>query len=126
MNIKGQGNSLILSKAIHIQRFQTSFFLETAGQIEAKFHVESPWDGETKIYSNGPGHMTKMAAMPIYGNNLTKTFFSGTKRPMTMKLGMQHRVLKYYQTCSNDDPGLTDLFYGKDKFGPLCFCMGKR
>ena len=45
-----------------------------------------------------------------------KIFFSGT-----LKLGMQHRVLKYYQ-----DPGLTGLFYGKVKFGPLCFCMGKR
>ena len=27
---------------------------------------------ETKIYANGPGHMTKMAAMPIYGKNLRK------------------------------------------------------
>ena len=26
---------------------------------------------------------------------------------MTLKLGMQHRVLKFYQACSNDDPGLT-------------------
>ena len=26
--------------------------------------------------------------------------------PMTLKLGMQHRVLEYYQVCSNDDPGL--------------------
>ena len=26
---------------------------------------------------------------------------------MTFKLGMQHRVLEYYQVCSNDDPGLT-------------------
>ena len=26
--------------------------------------------GGTKVYINGPGHMTKMAAMPIYGKNL--------------------------------------------------------
>ena len=26
---------------------------------------------------------------------------------MTLKLGMQHRVLEYYQFCSNNDPGLT-------------------
>ena len=26
---------------------------------------------------------------------------------MTLKLGMLHRVLEYYQVCSNDDPGLT-------------------
>ena len=32
--------------------------------------MESPWDGETKVCSNGPGHMTKMAAMPIYDKNL--------------------------------------------------------
>ena len=50
--------------------------------------------------------MTKMAAMPIYGKNLIK-IFSGTKRPMTLKLGMQHWVLEYYQVCSNDYPELT-------------------
>ena len=37
---------------------------------------------------------------------------------MTLTLGMQHWVLEYYQICSNDD---LDLFYGKVKFGPLCF-----
>ena len=42
---------------------------ETTGPIKAKFHVEPPWDGVTKVCSNGPGHMTKMAAMPIYGKN---------------------------------------------------------
>ena len=26
---------------------------------------------------------------------------------MTLKLSMHHRVLEYYQVCSNDDPGLT-------------------
>ena len=26
---------------------------------------------------------------------------------MTLKLGMQHRVIEYYQVCSNDDPELT-------------------
>ena len=35
-------------------------------------HMEPPWDGGTKVYSNGPGHMTKMAAMPIYDKNLKK------------------------------------------------------
>ena len=31
------------------------------------------WDGETKVCSNGPGHMIKMAAMPIYGKNVKKS-----------------------------------------------------
>ena len=49
------------------------FSLETAKQIEAKFHMEPPWDGETKICSNGPGHMTNMATITIYGKNLKKS-----------------------------------------------------
>ena len=72
------------------------FFLETAWPIEAKFYVEPPCDGGTKVWSNGLYHMTKFAAMPIYGKNLEKIIFSGTKRPMTMKIGMQHWVLEYY------------------------------
>ena len=46
------------------------FSSETALPIKAKFYVEPPWEGGKKVYINGPGHMTKMAAMPIYGKNL--------------------------------------------------------
>ena len=46
------------------------FSSETALPIKAKFYVEPPWEGGMKVYINGPGHMTKMAAMPIYGKNL--------------------------------------------------------
>ena len=31
--------------------------------------------------------------------------------PMILKLGMQHRVLKYYQVCSNNDLGLTVTYF---------------
>ena len=34
------------------------------------------------------GHMTKMAAMPIYGKNPSKIFFSRTGRPIFTKLSM--------------------------------------
>ena len=64
------------------------FSSETTGPIKAKLHVEHPQEGGTKVYINGPGHMTKMAAMPIYGKNHKKIFFSGTGEPITMKLGM--------------------------------------
>ena len=46
------------------------FSSETTLPIKAKFYVEPPWEGGTKVCINGPGHMTKMAAMPIYGKNL--------------------------------------------------------
>ena len=46
---------------------------ETAWPIKAKFYVESPWEGGTKVYINGTDHMTKMAAVPIYVKNLKKS-----------------------------------------------------
>ena len=57
------------------------------------------------------GHMTKMAAMPIYDKNIKKIIFSATKRLMTMQVGMQHWVLEYYKVSSNDDPGLTLTYF---------------
>ena len=45
--------------------------------------------------------MTNMAAMPIYGKN-RKKIFSGTERPMTLKRGMQDRVLEFYQVKTID------------------------
>ena len=53
--------------------FSKIFSSETAWPIKAKFYVEPPWEGGMKVYINGPGHMTKMAAMPIYGKNLKKS-----------------------------------------------------
>ena len=53
--------------------------------------------GERK-FINGPGHMTKMAAMPI-----SKIFYR-TNCPVIMKLGMEHYVLKLYKVYINDDP----------------------
>ena len=41
-----------------------------------------------KIYWHDAGHMTKMAATPIYGKNLSKIFLSGTGGPISTKLGM--------------------------------------
>ena len=49
----------------------------------------------------------KMGAMPPYGKNPSKIFFSGTKQPMTLSLGMKHQYTGPYQSCSNDDPRLT-------------------
>ena len=40
--------------------------------------------------------MTKMAAMPIYGKNPSNIFFSETNRLISMKLGVKHPWLKYY------------------------------
>ena len=68
MNIKDQDHSLTLvPKVTQIQHLQTVM------PIEVKFHVAPQWNGRTNICSNGPGHMTKMAAMPTYGKNMKKS-----------------------------------------------------
>ena len=41
---------------------------------------------------------------------------------MTLKLGMHHWVLKYYQVCSNDDPWLTlTYFTARSNLVPYAF-----
>ena len=54
--------------------------------------------------------MTKMAAMPIYGKNPLE-IFSGTGTPISKKLGMEHRWLKYYNAYINHDPVMTLTFF---------------
>ena len=51
--------------------------------------------------------MTKMAAMPIYGKNPSNIFFSETNRLISMKLGVKHPWLKYYNVYINHDPVMT-------------------
>ena len=65
-----------------------STFSKTIGPIELKFHIKTPYNKLAKIYANWFGHMTKMANMPIYGKNPLKTFFSRTRRVMTLGLGL--------------------------------------
>ena len=44
------------------------------------------------------------------------------QKPMTLKLGMQHQVLEYYQVGSDDDPELTlTYFAGRSNLVPYAF-----
>ena len=60
---------------------------------------------------NNPGHMTKMATMPINGKNASKIFFSRTGESISTKLGMKHRWLKHYNVYINHDPVVTLTFF---------------
>ena len=88
MNIKGQGHSVSFVQGHSDSTFANFFSLEKGKLFEAKFHVEPPVDGGTKVCSNGPGHMTNMATTPYMLKTLKKSSFSGTKKPMTLKVGM--------------------------------------
>ena len=42
------------------------------GPASFKFHMQPSSKGSEKVYIFQPGHMTEIAAMPIYGKNLKK------------------------------------------------------
>ena len=45
---------------------------------------------------------------------------------MTLKLGMQHRVLEYYQVYSNDDTGFTLIYFtARSNLVPYAFVWEK-
>ena len=48
-------------------------FLKNSGAIWNKDQMKAGGRIGMKIYTNEVGHMTKMAAMPIYGKNLKKS-----------------------------------------------------
>ena len=52
----------------------------------------------------------------------TSKIFFRTEWLRSLKHGIQHRTLKYYQVCSNDDPRLTfDLFMQRSNLVPYAF-----
>ena len=50
-------------------QFQTFSPPKPLAQEKTKFYVEPPWVRGTKVCSRHPGHMTNIAATPIYGKN---------------------------------------------------------
>ena len=65
-----------------------------------------------KVYINGQGHMTKMAAMAINTKNLQKSSSLETARgPMILKLDMKDRGEEFYKVYINHDPGMTLTYF---------------
>ena len=57
-----------------IPPFSNIVFSQTAWPIEGKFYVKPPLEGGKKVYINGLGHNTKIAATPMYGKKLQNSF----------------------------------------------------
>ena len=64
-----------------------------------------------KVYINGQGHMTKMAAMAINSKKCLKIFFFRIRRPMILKLGMKQLGIELYKVYINHDPGMTLTYF---------------
>ena len=83
---------------------------------ETYSNFEPPRDGGMKVCLNGPCHMTKM---PVYGKNLKKS----SPDPKDWWPWNLLSATKCVKMMTRVD---LDLFYGKVKFAPLYFRMGKR
>ena len=73
----------------------SDIFSETTGSIRVRFYVEHLYLMGTKVYIISPGHMTKMAAMPMYDKKSLK-IFSRAISQMTLKLNRQQKGLELY------------------------------
>ena len=70
---------------MYIQKFKPDFLRKYCVDLNQTLYDSFQVQGNENLDA---GHMTKMAAMPIYGKNPLKIFFSGTGRPISTKLGM--------------------------------------
>ena len=73
---------------ICLSTFVKDFSSENTVQISIKFHMQPLGKGGKKIYILCPGHITKMATLPVYGKNLKNPSSSKTTRLIALKLGM--------------------------------------
>ena len=61
--------------------------------------------------------MTKMASRPhIWKENLQISPSAEPRGRLTLKLGIQQLVLRYFEICSNNIPGLTLTIFMTVKF----------
>ena len=82
---------------IHVfnHNIQRSSSLKPLGQPKSNFIGSICMKGKPMYLENKPGHITKMATMPIYGKNPSKTFFAGTAEPIATKIDtIKTRVLQ--------------------------------
>ena len=67
------------------------FFSKTTGPIKAKFYIKPQWGGGNEsLFAASVSHDQDGRYAPAYMVNPLKIFFSGTKGPMALGLGMQH------------------------------------
>ena len=113
------------SKVAQIQHFQTSFPEKPLGRLKPNFIWSLDGGVERKFVQMV--QVTWPRWLPCqYGKKHEKFFFSATKRPMTLKVCVQHRVLEYYQICSNDESRLNVTYFtARSNLVPYAFVWEK-
>ena len=69
--------------------------------------MEHPWEGGKKVYINGQGHMTKMAAMAINRKQNFKNLLLQNQKVNDFETWCEASVTVYI----NHDPGMTLTYF---------------
>ena len=74
--------------------------------------MEHHWEGGKKVYINGQGHMTKMAAMAINRKKSLKIFCLQNQRANDFETWCKASVTRALQSFFiNYDPGMTLTYF---------------
>ena len=104
-----------------VQHFQRSSSPKLLGQSKPNFMWSLHGSGEQNL--QGLGHMTKIAATPIYGKNSSKS--SSPEPKSQWPCGLVCSIGPVI-VCSNDDPRLTlTYFTARSNFVSYAFIWGK-
>ena len=102
------------------------FFSETAWPMKAKFCVEHPWVGGTKVCSRDLDHMTKMAPTPIYSTKTLKNLLLQNWRADFHETWYVASGTPAHHSCLNDDPGMTLTYFTARSFWKHRLLHGKK
>ena len=110
-------------KDMNIQKFKLDFLRNYSADLNQIFMKAFRYK-EMKIWWHDAGHMTKMAATPIYSKKPFKNLLRNrqtisTKQYVTSGTPAHHSLFKWWPSIN------LDLFYGKVIFGNLGFSMEK-
>ena len=96
--------------------------LKPRGRLKPNFIWSLLGTGERKFFSNGPGHLTKMAVIPIYG----KKSSSLEPKADDLETWYAESGARVLPSCSNDDTGLTlTYFTARSNLLPYAFVWEK-
>ena len=79
--------------------------------------MEPPREGGTKVYINGPGHLTKMAAMSICGKDLKNLLLQNQKSYDHEIWHVASGTLSSTKFFINGDPELTLTYLRQGQIG---------
>ena len=113
------------SSVIRLSTFSNIFSSEDTGPIEVRFYVAALWVGGTRLLQTVMVTWPRWPPCPYMVKTLKNLLWNQKADDLeTWYAALGTQVLpNSFKWWSWVD---LDLFYGKVKFGPICFCMGKK